>query len=61
MAEKRKFHTVRNVGNEVYRFHCIDCDKYFTREPHAATCKPKTQGWRQFDAARPDPGERTPR
>ncbi len=37
--KSRRFHSIRGVSNMHYRFHCHICDRYFTREPKAATCK----------------------
>lgn len=38
-SRNRKFHQLRGVSGNGYRFHCQHCDKYFTREPNAATCR----------------------
>lgn len=37
----RKRHQLRSVSNDCgYKFHCVHCEKYFSREPKAYTCKP---------------------
>lgn len=40
MAYKRKFHSLRGVSSLRTPWHCRDCERYFAREPKAATCRP---------------------
>lgn len=37
----RVFHQLRLVGGWYQRFHCVRCERYFIRQPTAATCPGK--------------------